>query len=107
MFLWDINDGKTIQAHIGNTVIRSPLSPINAVYLTNNNILHPVSGITELSIAAPPTPYVYGLTGKGKPTFRVISAGSVEIDVPIPFGPPASACAISVREYHFKIIATK
>src|SRR6266852_4562906 len=57
-YLQDSNDGKTINVHIGNTLILATSSPVTGVYLTNDSILQPISGVTEVSSAASPTPYV-------------------------------------------------
>jgi len=107
VYLWDSNVGKTIYAHVGNTVIITPLSPIDKIDLTNNNILNPVSGVTEAYGIAP---YIYGvtygLTAKGKPAFYVVSAGNVDISAPVP-APPGSMICCSLKVYHFKVIATK
>jgi hypothetical protein len=104
VFLWDMNDDKTTHVDVGNTLIISPLSPIDAVYFTNNDTLRPVLGVTEVSAAAPPTPYVYGVTHKGKPTFRVVSTGSVEIFANVP-NLPGRITYRPQKVYHFKVIA--
>jgi hypothetical protein len=64
VYLSEINDGKTTYAHVGATVVVSLSSPVYAVYLSNNTVIRPTSGLTEVFPAAPPTPYAYGITHK-------------------------------------------